>query len=319
MSWRDHLQGSDERRTLPWTGGRSLPSAGPEYSIEGRTPPEHGWHEFRVRSRKAEWVGRADPRPDLLKERTKGYLVGDRIVPDGSTPDPDPSRIAAHSETVHALDPGLPRFARVLAGRVRPGAPLVFVSQEMPEGPEQEVLASFQEKATSVAGIKGVSPALDASFRMESWRREEQEKARVELERARAEEERRSTLADARGRRAMAAVDFSGAARAALAVSGAEYLDHRPSHAGNEMVVTYRVDGRRLECVCDSQTLRIVDAGVCLVDYRTREKGDTRFTLESLPGVIRQAVQERVLVVLRHVGQEPGFEDEDEDEDEEDW
>jgi hypothetical protein len=81
------------------------------------------------------------------------------------------------------------------------------------------------------------------------------------------------------------------------------------------MVVTFRLEGRRFECVCDGTTLRIVDAGICLVDHRTREAGDTRFTLESLPDVIRQAMRERVLHVFRHVGQDDGFRDEDQD----DW
>ncbi len=64
--------------------------------------------------------------------------------------------------------------------------------------------------------------------------------------------------------------------------------------------------------MCEQATLRIVDAGICLVDYRTREKGDTRFTLESLPDVIREAIRNRVLHVFRHVGGEPeDFEDDD--------
>jgi hypothetical protein len=35
------------------------------------------------------------------------------------------------------------------------------------------------------------------------------------------------------------------------------------------------------------------------VDHRTGEKGDTKFTLESLPGVVREAEREGVLVVFR--------------------
>ena len=120
----------------------------------------------------------------------------------------------------------------------------------------------------------------------------------------------------------MAAVDFGQAAQAALAVTGAEYLDHRASANRGEMVVTFRLDGQRFECVADARTLRIVDSGICLVDYRTQERGDTRFTLESLPDVIRQAVRERRLHVFRVVGQDPGFRgqmpDRDDD-DRDDW
>lgn len=313
--WRSLLRKEDERVVLPWAGGRSLPSAGPEYAVDGRLPPEHGWHEFRVEVRRAIWVGPAPARPEVLTDIVRGYLVGDRVVPDGARVDPDPARVAGHSETVHLLEPGLPRFARVSAGRARPGAPLVFIAEDMPLGPEDLVLAAFQDRLSSVSGIKDVTPALDAAFRLESWQRTEAARRRAEIEAQRAaeeaamaEEERkallRERLSDGAGRRAMAEVDFGQAARAALSVTGAEYLDHRASTNRGEMVVTFRLDGRRFECVCDGRTLRIVDAGICLVDHRTREAGDTRFTLESLPDVIRQAVRERVLHVFRHVGDE---------------
>jgi len=42
-----------------------------------------------------------------------------------------------------------------------------------------------------------------------------------------------------------------------------------------ELVVTYRFRGRRLECVVDARTLRVVDAGVCLTDHDTHERGDS--------------------------------------------
>ena len=47
--------------------------------------------------------------------------------------------------------------------------------------------------------------------------------------------------------------------------------------------------------------MRIIDSGICLQDHNTGEKGDTYFTLESLPAVIRQADREGKLVVYRHV------------------
>lgn len=323
-NWKSLLKREDERVVLPWTGGRSLPSRGPEYRVEGRLPPEHGWHEFRVSVRKAVWVAFAPPRTEALSDVVRGYLVGDRLVPDGARVDPDPAGIVRFSETVHLLEPGLSRFARVSAGRARPGAPLVFIAEDMPEGPENMVLTAFQDGLPTLAGVKDVTPALDAAFRLESWQRAEAESRRAELEALRfaeaaamAEEERlarlRGALSDGRGRRAMALVDFRQAATAALAVTGTEYLDHRASANRGEMVVTFRLEGRRFECVCDQQTLRIIDSGICLVDSRTRERGDTRFTLESLPDVIRQAMRERVLHVFRHVGQDDGLGEEDED------
>jgi hypothetical protein len=114
------------------------------------------------------------------------------------------------------------------------------------------------------------------------------------------------------GRRALAAKDFESAAREALRVSGAELLDVRQSANKGEMVVQYRFEKRRFECVVQKNTLRVIDAGVCLTDHNTNEKGDTFFTLESLPGVIAEAMRRDKLVVWRHV-------DRDDDGEEIDW
>ena len=130
-------------------------------------------------------------------------------------------------------------------------------------------------------------------------------------ERRRAAEERRrqivETLGDAAGRREVAVVDFAEAARAALAVGGAEYLDSRAAHGRNEMVVRFRLNRRRFECTCDRRTLRIVDAGICLTahydddSFEEGTRGDGFFTLESLPSVIMEAERGGKLVVFRHV------------------
>lgn len=101
-------------------------------------------------------------------------------------------------------------------------------------------------------------------------------------------------------RKTLAIVDFEQAARAALAITGAVYLDHRNSPRRNEKVVRFRFMNRRFECVCD-QNMRIIDAGICLTSHDTGEKGDDRFSLESLPSVIREAIEDDVLVVFRHV------------------
>jgi len=320
MGWKDLLQTGDESVTAPWTGGRAVRLGVRTWAVEGRLPREHGWHRFKVRARKATWDGPADPDPGLFVAREAGYLVGDRLVPDGARIDPDPSRIAEFSERVHLLEPGLDRFARITAGRAFDGGPLVYEGMDMPLGPEEEVLAAFLDRRRSVTGIAGVTPALDATFRMETWQRAEAERRRAELERLRREEEERMaaeerrrelarTLGDGAGRRAVAAHDFEAGARAALAVGGAELTDHRESFRRGEMVVTFRLSGRQFQCVCD-RALRIVDAGICLTahyddpDFEAGTKGDTQLTLESLPGVIRQAEREGKLVVFRHVGGE---------------
>lgn len=310
MGWKDLLQTGDEKVTLPWLGGRTLYSASQRWSIEGRLPKDYGWHTFKIANREARTEGPADPQPDLLQHAVRGYLVGDRIVADDVRVDPDPKRIVEFSEKVFLLDEGVDRFARVRAGRINNEGPLVYQGLEMPLGQEDQVLDAFLDQKTSVAHLKDVPPALDAAFRMESWQRAEAERRRVELERLRREEEEKrqkeerrkelvKKLGDGEGRREMALHDFDAAARAALAVGGAVFLDAKKLRH-NEWAVRYRIDRQKLECVCNER-LRIVDAGICLIDHNTNEKGDTFFTLESLPAVVQQAQRERRLVIFRHV------------------
>jgi len=317
MAWRDLLQKS-EIFVSPWVGGRSLRSGPRAWTIDGSLPQEYGWYEFNLEGRKATIVGVADPKPESLRFTLVGYLVGDRLVPRDVRVDPDPRNIVTASERVHLIDPGLDRFVLISAGRMYEAGPLIFVQQEMPLGPEADVLNAFLDQKSSVADIANVSPALDAAFRMEVWQRVEAEKRRVELERRRREEEERrqqeerrrqivEKLGDGEGRRMVAAQDFGEAARAALAIGGAVYLDHRPATRGTEMVVRFRLNRRRFECTCDRRTLRIIDAGICLTahyndpDFEEGTKGDTLFSLESLPAVILEAEREGKLVVYRHV------------------
>lgn len=321
MGWRDHLQKEDEKIVLPWTAGREVRSKDRVFQLEGRLPREPGWYRFHVLRRTLRLEGPCDSGD--LDFKVTGYMVGDRLVRDDVPVNPDPASIAGQSEPVFLVEDGLDRFTRVKAGRVHEGGPLFYVGMEFPLGPEDEVTRAYQDRKASVSDVKGVVPALDAAFRMESWRRSEVERLRAEAEerRRKEEEERRKEeqrqelvkqLGDGAGRRAMAAVDFDAAARAALQVGGAEFLDSRQSRNRNEMVVTFRFRDRRFECTCDRHTLQIIDAGICLVNHATGEKGDTYFTLESFPAVIAQADRERRLVVWRHV-------DGGDDRDREDW
>ncbi len=320
MSWRDLLQTPGETIVLPWLGGGSLRSGERVWNFVGRHPRETGWYEFllegkNVRLRDGRTQETTNPNDQVLCDQVRGYLIGDRLVVDGANVNPEPSKIAEQSEPVLLIEPGLDRFARVLAGHVCEGGELVFIRQDFPLGPEEAVLAAYRARASSVDNIKDVTPALDAAFRMESWQRSEAERRRAELERQqreeaerRALEERRAriaeTLGTAVGRRQMAAIDFPAAARAALAAGGAVFVDHRQAPQRGEMVVTFSVDRRQYECVCDAHQLRIIDSGICLTSHDTGTRYDDRLTLESLPGVIRQAIREGKLVVFRHVGGE---------------
>jgi hypothetical protein len=308
--WRDLLQ-QGEAIVSPWLGGRSLRTFERAWRIHGRLPPEPGWHEFDVSGRQARWRRAAEPTPQLLRERVRGYLIGDRLVPDTVRVRPELDALVHRFQRVFLVEPGIERFARVVAGRFTDDGPLVFDGLDLPLGPEADVAMALLDGRESLDGVRFVPPALDAAFRVEIWRRREAERRRreaaeaVRAERTRLELERRrrqlrEQLGDARLRRELAAVDFEAAARAALALGGAEYVDHRRAYRQGEMNVSFRLDGGHFVCTCEERTLRIIDAGVCLTDHDTGETGDTLFTIESLPGVIRQADRDGVLVVFRH-------------------
>jgi hypothetical protein len=255
-------------------------------------------------------AGDAEPEPLALGGIQAGFLVGNRFVPDDAPAAQLGNDWTTRYANVRLVEPGLDRFARVEVGVTSPGGPLLFKGLAFPLGPEDDVLSAFLDKKGSVDDIKGVIPSLQAAFELECFERDKADERRQQLERVRREEEAQAardkrqrqlteSLGTGAGRREMAAVDFHSAASAALAIGGATLLDVRPGR-GDETVVRYRLDGRRYECVCDVQ-MRIIDAGVCLTDEVTGEKGDTFFTLESLPAVIKQADREGVLVVYRHV------------------
>ena len=314
MGWRDLVEADDERIVLPWAGGRSLRSDSRTFKIKGNLPRFHGWYSFRIKGTKASQPKEAEPTPEILRNTVLGYLVGDRIIFDDARVDTDPLKIISNSERVNLLPEELDQFSRVRAGRVCPEESLIFIEQTFPFGPEDEVMDAFMDNGgnfnRAMAQIKGVRPALEAAFRMEVYQREQAEARRQKIARLQAEEDARTaqearrqemqeTLGDGAGRRAMAVTNFTEAARAALAIGGAELLAVRTTGRG-EKVVKYRFSGRRYECICDTR-MRIIDSGICLQDHNTGEKGDTYFTLESLPAVIRQADREGKLVVYRHV------------------
>jgi hypothetical protein len=243
----------------------------------------------------------------------RGYLVGDRFVADDARVDPDPTKLIQQTVQVFCVERGLGRFTRAAVIRDREER-FIYLRQEFPMGPELDVLAAFQDRKESVAHVKCVTPSLELAFLWITHQRELAEERRRELERIRAEEEAareaeeklQRAMRDAGtavGRRALATRDFEMAAREALRVSNSELLDVRDSFRKGEKVVQYRFRQRRLECVVDAKTLRIVDAGVCLDDH-AGTKGDSLFTLESLPGVIGEAMDQRKLVVWRHVDEE---------------
>jgi plasmid stabilization system protein ParE len=119
----------------------------------------------------------------------------------------------------------------------------------------------------------------------------------LEVQRLRAEEEVRlqAELARLRSHPRHLERQAHGAVRVerALEAAGARLLDTR--RLGSERLeVTFGFMGERFISIVDASTLQVVDAGICLAG------ADREVTLESLPSVIREAIEDDVLVITRH-------------------
>jgi hypothetical protein len=134
---------------------------------------------------------------------------------------------------------------------------------------------------------------LDAVRR--TWTRAQEERARAEAERATREvvareRTRRVEALRRSGRRALA--DVAERAEEALAAAGARLSSSR-SLGDDRLEVTFRFLGERFISVVDAATLQVLDSGICL------SGSDREVTLESLPSVIREAIQTHRLVITR--------------------
>lgn len=305
MGWRDCLEDVGAHVVTPWLGGRRIYREGRAWRVSGDLPREYGWYVWRTRGRVAELVGPHEADFDYgVCGASYGYLVGDRLVTDYLGWGASPDDLLSYTVPVFLVEPGLDRFTRVEVERVD-DAQFFYRQEVFPLGPEDDVRRAFVDRASDVDHIAGVTPALDMAFRFAVRQRDLADARRAELRRIREAERKREELVrntgSSVGRRILATTDFATAARSALSLSGAQLLDTRQGHRSNEKIVQYLLQNRRFECVVESDTLRVISSGICLTDSSTGEKGDDYFTLESLPVVVCQAIQEGELHVYRHV------------------
>jgi hypothetical protein len=93
--------------------------------------------------------------------------------------------------------------------------------------------------------------------------------------------------------RPASAEELEGRADEALRGAGARLLSVR-RQGGGAVEVRWMFEGQRFTSVVAEDGLRVIDSGVCLAGE------DALVTLASLPGVIRQAIEEDALVITRH-------------------
>jgi hypothetical protein len=179
----------------------------------------------------------------------------------------------------------LPKFTPVSARKWFDGH-LLYESQEFETEVECKVRDAFEEER-GIDDIKDVRPALAHTFLLECTQRalarEAERRAREEVER----QKRAAVLARWQE-------TLEGRISLALSHTGAELVNWR-RNGQRQAVVRYRLGGRRFECVIDTESLQIVDAGICLSGT------DEELNLSSLPSAVREAIESGQLHVFRNV------------------
>ncbi len=328
MDYRKFL-GKVESEVLPYFGGTSVDAASRRLRVS--TPPAPGWWRFDVQGRTATAREPAEPEGLDGLPLVRGHLWGSRLVREGAVaeqvqllPEEEPPRFSPvrarrwHDGTL--VFEGL-EFEGEAEGTAR------LMLEEKRTLVEVKAVPASLRAAFGYAVLEGASGALGIRFSpaevrgqvlsvAEGGRPAAEERLRKlaaereahvrELEtRLRAvEEQRRREAEEVRLRAELARLrsrprpperQAQGVARVerALESAGARLLGTR--RLGNERLeVTFGFMGERFISIVEADTLQVVDAGICLAG------SDRQVTLESLPSVIREAIEDDVLVITRH-------------------
>jgi len=319
--------GKTEELVLPYLGGPHVFGKDRRLRVDGERPAL-GFHRFEVRGRNARALGAAEaPVLDDLP-RARGHLVEGWLVVDGGfervglLPEDEPPALAiTRARRWHSgdfvfesldFDGDVEEDARLRLERGEPlgdrGIPLTLrrahgIALAFRASRQTGTPVSLREVAPHATGIAdGGHDAARAL--LERLARERLEAAAQTRLRALQEEAARRVGRDDRAapfprarttsRRAagMGTDDAVRRAEGALDAAHAVLLATR-SLAEGQLQVTFQFMGERFVTVVDALSLQVLDAGVCL------DGEDRLVTLESLPGVLREAIDTDRLVITR--------------------
>lgn len=299
-----------EHVVLAYLGGPYAYGKDRKYRIAEPRPPA-GFHRFEVRGRNAHAIEAVDSLDASLiggLPKFRGHHVAERLV------DADVRRVA--------LLPAeeLPPFAIIRARRWHSGD-LVFESQDF-DGEVEETARLRLERIEPLGDVKGVPSSLRIAYGLAlgtvvarregivvSLREISAHAVRIaegggevarelvtNIERQRvveADRIRARVLVQQRAERAATIGNAAERAEAALDAAHARMLSSRNLGDGN-LEVTWEFMDERFISVVDALSLHVYDSGVCLAGE------DELVTLESLPSVIREAIETGALVITRH-------------------
>lgn len=320
VDYKKFLAKADEEVVVPYLGGPLVSLADRAVRLKASAPLEPGYYRFRLSGRNASPLGPAD-RPDLghLPSRTGhfigGYLAleGGRfgrleLCPETETEALAPVRARALPDGTLLFDEACFETEVELAAReaLDDGRPLddikgvgatlraaFAVGLALRAGRERGIAISPAEARGAIADICARGAAAAAALVLG-----------IETRRIEHDAERRASLHDERIRRASSrAVNAARAlprgsadpierAEEALRLAGARFLSARRL-SDEQLEVRYAFEGERFVTIVSAATLQVLDAGICLAG------ADREVTLDSLPSVVREAVETEQLVITR--------------------
>ncbi|HEX8698145.1 MAG TPA: hypothetical protein VF815_04865 [Myxococcaceae bacterium] len=331
MDYRKFL-GKEEERVLPYFGGAFLHAADRRLRL-ATEPQAPGWYRFKVKGREATLMGPAEPEALESLPSVRGHLVGDRLVREGSVaervhflPEEEPPRLTpARARRWHSgellfdmldFESEAEEAARRALEEDTSLAEVKGVPATLRSAFSYAVLEAESRRLHIPAVPRELRPHLGAVA--EKGRPEAERALRaLAAERALAAREmeelnrRRQLVGMAqqavaaqaqvraqapRGRHGrVREEDAMARAELALEAAGARMRSARVLGNGNLEIIFTFMDERFISVV-NANTLQVVDSGICL----GHPPADDLVTLESLPSVIKEAIDTDRLVILRH-------------------
>jgi hypothetical protein len=315
--------GKKEHVVLAYLGGAHVIGKDRRLRVEGDRPA-HGFHRFEVSGRNARAL-EVVAEPDFSGlPKARGHFVAGWLVHGTNTmdrlsllPDEEPAPFAIvrarrwHSGDLlfESLD-----FETEIEGEARlrleqngalgdlKGVPATLrqaygIALGLATGARQHLPLSVREVAPHAADVaeRGEAAARELTVRIDRERRAEEERARIRALMQGAPIASVNVRGLGRmGPRGVHPTPENAAERAEAALDGAHarmLSSRRLSQL--QIEVAWEFMGERFISVIDAMTLQVYDSGVCLAGE------DDLVTLDSLPGVIREAIDTGRLVITR--------------------
>jgi hypothetical protein len=322
--------GKEEERVLPYLGGAFLHAADRRLRLAAE-PFAPGWYRFRIKGRDATPLGPADPEALEALPAVRGHLVGERLVREGAIaerlhflPPEEPPRLSPcrarrwhsgellfdtldfESEAEEAARRALEEDASLAQVKSVPATLRAAFGYAVLEAESRRlgIPAAPAELRPHLGRVAELGrPEAERALRALAAERVLAAREMMELQRRRQVVVLAQQAVAQQGQQAVQGgwqrrggeADAVARAEMALDAAGARMRSARGLGNGNLEVIFTFMDERFISVV-SMATLQVVDSGICL----GHPPRDDLVTLESLPSVIKEAIDTDRLVILRH-------------------